>query len=159
MLARCSPANRPERTCYYMDGAWTARLARTVCATLSTLHRACAPTSPVRVVPPGYPTAPSVWGLCCTEYVNSPSDLSLLRERFCFDPRERVVNWPSDQAGLHYGVSLPRSRHCHGFRRKGAIHRPSAHTKPAVLNLVRTRFPDSTASGEVRRPSVQAYIE
>ena len=34
-------------------------------------------------------------------------DLSLLRERSCYDPRKSGVHWPSAQAGFHYGVSLP----------------------------------------------------
>ena len=49
------------------------------------------------------------------------------------------------------------SRHCLGFRRKGEIYRPSAHTKPDVLNLLRPRFLDSTASGVICRHSVQTY--
>ena len=61
MLTRYSPANRPERTCYFLVGA---RTARTVRATLSDLHCACAHTLAVGVVPPhsggGYPTASSV---------------------------------------------------------------------------------------------------
>ena len=204
VLTRYSPANRSERTCYYLVGTRTARLARTVRATLSALRCPCAPTLAVGVVPPHsggggaqrhllcccvdlpvpfvplclfctmrcapnlavgvvpphtggrYTTASSVllWGFCCTEWVNGPSDLSLLRERSCFDPRESGVNWPSAQAGLHCSVSLPWSRHCLGFPRKGEICRPSAHTKPAVLNLLRLRFPDSTARGEICRPSV-----
>ena len=70
----------------------------------------------------------------CTEWVNGPSDLSLLGERSCFDPRGSGVLCPSTQAGLGYGVSLPRSRHCLGFRRKEEICRPSAHTTPALLS-------------------------
>ena len=125
VLTRYSPENRPERTCYYLVGARTARtaratlsdlhcacasiiavevvpphtgggyptassvllcgLARTVRATLSALHCASAPTLAVSVVSPqtggGHPTASSVWAFCCTEWVNGPSDLSLLRER------------------------------------------------------------------------------
>ena len=117
-----------------------------------------APTLAVGVVPlhtgGGYPTASSVllWGFCCTEWVSGSSDMSLLRERSCFDPRESGVMWPSAQAGLHCGVSLPWRRHCIRFRRKGEICRPSTHTKPAVLNLLRPRFLDSTASGKSADP-------
>ena len=61
MLTRYSPANRPERTYYYLAGA---RTARTVRATLPDLHCACAPTLAMAVVPPhtgeGCPTASAV---------------------------------------------------------------------------------------------------
>ena len=142
MLTRYSPANRPKRTCYFFTAA--------------RLQCAGAPTLAVGVTPPhtgeGGPTVSSLprWGFCCTEWVNGPSHLSLQRERSCFDPRESGVIWPSSQAGLDYGVRLPRSRHCLGFRRKGHICRPSAHTTTAVLNLPRPRkYPDLTASGKI----------
>ena len=100
VLTRYSRANRPERTCYFFTAGRTARLARPVRTTLSALHCAGAPTFAVGVTPPhtggGGPTASSVprWGFCCTERVNGPSDLNLLRERSCFDPHESGVSGP-----------------------------------------------------------------
>ena len=124
VLTSYSPARRPKRTWYLLTAARVTRLALALSATPSALRCACAPTVDVAVGPPhagGWGLAASAlrWGFLCAERVDGPSDLSLLRDRYCFDSRESAVVWPSAQAVLCRDVSLPRSRHSVGFRRKG----------------------------------------
>ena len=99
-----------------------------------------------------------LWGFQCTEWVDGPPDLSLLRYRHGIDSRERGVYWPSAQDVLCCSVSLPRRRYCLGFCRKRGNLALYSHTTPAVLNLREPRYcPDSQRS-EVIWPSVQAEV-
>ena len=154
VLTRYSPARRPKRTWYLLTAARATRLALALSATLSAMRCACAPTVDVEVGPPrtggwGLAASALLWRFLCTERVDGPSDLSLLRDRCCFDSRRSRVIWPSAESGLCCDVSLPRSRHSLGFRRKGVIW-PSARTKTAVLNLSQPRHsPDSRRSGVI----------
>ena len=138
MLTRYSLARRSKRAWVHLTAARVAGRTLVLSAKLGV-------------------TSVLLWGFLCTEWVDGPPDLSLLRYRHCIDSRESGVIWPSAQAVLFCGVSLPRRRCCLGFGRKGVIW-PSAHTKPAVLNLPQPRYcPDSQRSGETW-PSVQAEV-
>ena len=160
MLTRYPPARRPKRTWYILPAARATRLALALSATLSALHCACAPTMDVEIPHPhtglwSLASSALLWGFLCTERVDGPSDLSLLRDRYCFDSRESGVILPSAQAGLCCDVRLPRRRHSLGLRWKGAIW-PSAHTKPAALNLPQPRHSPGPQRSGVIWPSAQA---
>ena len=130
VLTRYSLARRPKR-------AWVHLTAVRVAGRTLVLYDKLGVTSVLQ------------WGFLCTEWVDGPPELSLLRYRHFIDSRESGVFWPSAQAVLSCGVSFPRRRYCLGFGRKGVIW-PSAHTKPAVLNLPQPRHcPDSQKVGVI----------
>ena len=120
VLARYSPARRPNRAWVHLTAA------RVAGRTLALSAKLCA-------------TSVLLWGFSCAEWVDGPSDLSLLRYRHCIDSRQSGVIWPSAQAVLCCSASLPRCRYCLGFARKG-VKWPCAHIKPAALNLPQPRY-------------------
>ena len=129
MLTRYSLARRSKRAWVHLTAARVAGRTLVLSAKLGV-------------------TSVLLWGFLCTEWVDGPPDLSLLRSRHCcIDSRESGVFLPSAHVVLCCGVSLPRRRYCLGFGRKGVVW-PSAHTKPAVLNLPQPRYcHDSQRSG------------
>ena len=139
VLTRYSPVNRPGRTRFFrlLPGCLDLPVLYVPLCLLCTL--------PVlQLLRLGWRRLILVGGTqlhllyCCGDSavlkrVKGPSDLSLLRERLCFDPRGSGVLWPSAQAGLRYSMRLTRSRHPLSFQRKGGICRPSEQLTPSLL--------------------------